>query len=104
MDTQGLEYWLKVWYKRVQPLSEGPWVLVMDNCGGQEMSINFEKLKIVLLLSRRSAKHQPLELVIMAIAKIRYRSALLSLVLVFFGRHCATNKEFPPNAGNENMA
>ena len=39
MDSDGLVDWLKWWYEEVKKKSTGPWLLIMDNCGGHESEI-----------------------------------------------------------------
>ena len=72
----------------------------MDNCGGYEVKVTFERLKIVFLPARSTAKHQALDLGVIANAKIRYRSALLSAVLNVTEKRRTTQEQFPNDSGN----
>ncbi len=59
-----------------------------------------EMLKIELLPTRSSAKHQPLDLRIIAHAHICYQSELLSAVLDVIEKRRTTNEQFTSNSGN----
>ena len=49
----------------------------MDNCGGNELDVTLPGVQIVYLPPKSTAKHQRLDLGIIAKSKIRYRSSLL---------------------------
>ena len=53
----------------------------MDNCGGYELDVTLPGVQIVCLSPMFTAEHQPLDLGLIAISKIRYRSSLLSATL-----------------------
>ena len=95
MDSKGFEYWLRVWYNPVQRTSEGPWCLLMDNCGNHEFNVTLEGLKIVFLPARSTDKHHPIDLGVIPNAKIRYRSALLSPVLNVIEKRRTTHEKSP---------
>ena len=100
MDSDGFEYWLQIWYNTVKSMSEGPWCLIMDNCGGHEVTIEYDKLTIIYLSPGSTAKHQPLELGLISHAKIRYRSALLSATLDIIEQRRSSDIVFPSTSGN----
>ena len=81
MDSKGFDHWIHSWYEEVKKLSPGPWLLLMDNCGGHELTISLEGVRIEFLPPRSTTKHQPLDLGLIGCAKIRYRSKLLSATL-----------------------
>ncbi len=64
------------------------------------MTFTYEKLQIVLLPLRSTAKHQLLDLSIIANAKTWYRSALLRSVFRVIERRRATKEAFPSNISN----
>ena len=100
MDNKGFAHWINEWYKRVQENSEGPWLLLMDNCGGHELTIQLDRVRIEFLPPRSTAKHQPLDLGLIASAKIRYRSKLLSAILDVLELRRNTNHSFKPKSAN----
>ena len=95
MDASGFEHWLNIWYTEIRKISEGPWCFLMDNCGGYGVAIAYDRLKVVFLPKKSTAKHQPLDLGIIAYAKIRYISTLLRSVLSDMEKHQLTNEHFP---------
>ena len=100
MDTDGFNDWIKGWYTEVQKRSVGPWCLLMDNCGGHEDSFSLPGVEIVLLPPRSTAKHQPLDLGLIANAKIRYRALLLSATIDVINRRQMTNQVWQKDAGH----
>ncbi len=77
MDSQGFQHWVKWWYNEVRARSNGPWLLIMDNCGGHELEFTLPGVRIELLLPRCTAKCQPLDLGFIDHSKMRYSSVLL---------------------------
>ena len=69
MDSKGFLQWINTWYEEVKKLSTGPWLLLMDNCGGQELSITLDGVRIEFLSSRSTTKHHPLDLGLIVSAK-----------------------------------
>ena len=53
----------------------------MDNCGGHELDVTLDGVRIEFLPPRSTTEHQPLDLGLIASAKIRYRSNLLNCTL-----------------------
>ena len=72
----------------------------MDNCSGHKVKVTLERLKIVSLPARSTAKHQPLDLGVIANAKIRYRSALLSAVWNVIEKRRTTQEQILNDSGN----
>ena len=72
----------------------------MDNCSGHEVDITLKRLRIVFLPARSTAKHQPLDLGVIANAKIRYRSALLSAIFNMIEKCRTTHEQFLNYSGN----
>ena len=102
MDASVFEYWFNIWYTEVRKKSEGPWCLLMDNCGGHGVTIAHDRLKVVFLPKKSTAKHQSLDLGIIAHVKIRYRSTLLRSVLSVMEKHWLANEQFPNGSRNGN--
>ena len=102
MDASGFGYWLKIWYAEVRKKSEGPWCLSMDNCGGRAATIAYHRLKVVFLPKKSTAKHQTLDLEIIAHAKIRYGSTLLKFVISVMEKRWLTNEKFHNGSSNGN--
>ena len=59
MDSKGFDDWIHWWYIEVKKNSSGPWLLIMDNCEGQEREISIPVVRIELLPPRTTAKYQP---------------------------------------------
>ena len=95
MDASDFEYWLNIWYTEVRKISEGPWCLLMDNCGRHGLTVAYDRLKVVFLPKKSTAKHQTLNLRIIAHAKIRNRSTLLRSVLSVMEKRRLANEHFP---------
>ena len=72
----------------------------MDNCGGHNVSGTLDRVRIVFLRARSTAKHQPFGLGVIAQAKILYRSTLLSAVLDVIETRRNTNRKFSSDSGN----
>ena len=51
MDGAQFKKWLNWWYSEVSKLSNGPWLLIVDNCGGHESRLSFLNLRIEFLPS-----------------------------------------------------
>ncbi len=98
MDSTKFEQWLKWWYSKVTQTSNGPWLLIIDNCGGHEHDINLPGVRIELLPPRSTAKYQPLDLGLIAHAKIRYRSLLLRMSIDVILRRTHENQPFPASS------
>ena len=73
MDTKQLTESINRWYNEVRILSDGPWCLVMDKCGGNELNITFSGVEIIYFPPRSASKHRPLDLGLIANEKIRYQ-------------------------------
>ena len=74
----------------------------MDNCGGHECSITLDGVRIEFLPPRSTTKHQPLDLGLIASAKIRYRKRLLSAVLDVMDLQRNTNHSFKEASSSGN--
>ena len=81
MDSKGFLQWIHMWYEEAKKLSNGPLLLVMDNCGGHELSITLNGVAIEFLPPRSTTKHQSLDLGLISSAKILNRTRLLREVL-----------------------
>ena len=98
MDSDGFVDWLKWWYEEVKKKSTGPWLLIMDNCGGHESEIILPGVRIELLPPRSTAKYQPLDLGLIAHSKIRYRSILLRITILVMLRRHAEDSDLPTSS------
>ena len=88
MDSDGFVDWLNWCYEEVKKKSTGPWLLIMDICGGHESEIILPGVRIELLPPRSMAKYQPLYLGLISHSKIRYRLILLRITIdVMLCRH-----------------
>ncbi len=69
----------------MRKISNGPWCLLVDNCGGHEDLSELENVEYLLLPASTTPMYQPLDLCLISMRKIRYRSLLLrSSIDVFF--------------------
>ena len=81
MDSEGFLDWINWWYGEVCKKTDGPWLLIMDDCSGHESDISLLGLRIELLPPRTTAKYQTLDLGLIAHSKMRYRSLLLRITI-----------------------
>ena len=95
MDSAGFNKWITWWYNEVKNQSPGPWLLIMDNCGGHEKDLELPGLRIEYLPPRTTAKYQPLDLGLIAHSKVRYRSALLRKSIQIILNRTASNETYP---------
>ncbi len=100
MDSDGFVHWIQIGYNEVQKLSNGPWLLLMDNCGGHELIFMLDRVRIEFLPPRSTTKHQPLDFELIASAKIRYRTKLLSAILDVMEPQRNTNHSFKESSCN----
>ena len=77
MDSVRFEKWIKWWHDEAQSHFPGTKLLIMDNCVGQNPSVDLHDVRIVTLPPRKAAKYQPLDLGIIGNWKIRNRELLL---------------------------
>ena len=80
MDCVRFEKRIK-WHNEAHSHFPGPKLLIMDNCGGHDVTANLRDLRIVILLRRSTEKHQSLDLDIIGNWKIRYRALLLRSII-----------------------
>ena len=64
----------------------------MDNCGGHELDVMPDSVRIEFLPPQSTMKHQPLDLGLISSAKIRYCSNLLNCLLDVLRMRRATNQ------------
>ena len=73
----------------------------MDNCGCHELDVTLPGIQLVYLPAKCTAKHQTLDLGVIATLRIRYRISLLSATLdVLVGRRLS-NHDIQSNKGHE---
>ena len=98
MDSNGFFNWLKWWHDQVRNQLSGPWLIIMDNCGGYELDHQISGLRIEFLPPRSTAKYQPLDLGLISHSKIRYRSSLLRNAIDILMRKMVANEIFPTDS------
>ena len=77
MDTTGFDHWIRSWHSEVKERSNGPWLLLADNCGGHSSTQNLPGVRIEKRPPNTTCKFQPLDQGLIAQSKIRYCSLLL---------------------------
>ena len=78
--------------------SNGPWLLIMDNCSGHESEIALQGLRIELLPPRSTSKHQPIDLGLIAHSNIRCRSNLLRTTNIVMLESQSGARDFPSSS------
>ena len=73
-------------------------LLIMDNCGSHGEGMNLPGLRVEFLPPKSTHKYQPLDLGIIANAKIRYRTILLRAVIDNTIRWNTGEYDFPLNS------
>ena len=99
MDSAGFDQWIHWWSSEIQKVSSGPWLLIMDNCGGHEPEILFLNIRVEFIPPGTTEKYQTLDLGLITNAKIRYRSLLILLTLEIFERLVCDDLQFKENSG-----
>ena len=74
MNTREYSTWLQLWFDEVPNVTQEEIFLIMDNCGSQKEVLNLRGLRVELLPPKPTHKYQPLDLGIIANARIRYRT------------------------------
>ena len=77
MDSSTFKEWLKFWHESVTRISDGPWVLLLDNCTGHDALPGLENVAYCFLPPNTTARFQPLDQGIISMAKTAYKSGLL---------------------------
>ena len=72
----------------------------MDNCGGHDTTMGLARVRIKFLPPKSTMKHQPLDMALIATAKIRDRSKLLSAILDIMEMKRNTNYIFKEKSVN----
>lgn len=94
IDIKGPEVWIKRWYEEVKKLSDGPWSLIMGNCGGHEVDVTLSGVHNEFKPPRTAAMHQPLELGLIEHEKILINLIYLRKKLHIMQHRRATNQVF----------
>ena len=81
MDTNEYNTWLRWWFDEVRKVTQEDILLLMDNCGSHAKGMNLTGLHAEFLPPKSTRKYQPLDLGIIANAKIRYRTIFLSVII-----------------------
>jgi len=79
MNVPGFVKWMDFWYEEVKQKSQGPYLLILDNCGGHESGIdpNRSDVRIEFLPKNSTTCAQPLDAGVIATEKGRYRKRYL---------------------------
>ena len=101
MDSTELNCWIGWWYNEVRKFTQEDVLLIMDNCGGHEIEINYPGLRIEFLPPKSTAKYQTLDLGLIGQSKIRYRSILLKQVVDNTMKWDSGEHHFPPTSNIE---
>ena len=56
MDSNGFKKWIQKWYREVNEKSDGPWFMILDNCGGHEMDVRLPGVRFEFLPQRSTVK------------------------------------------------
>ena len=99
IDGSQFEIWLNWWYNEVQKRSNGPWLLLLDNCNGHDVNIDLPGVRVEFLPPNMTSKFQPLDMGLIAQAKIRYRSKLLRAVIHIVTRRASGEHQFKDSSG-----
>ena len=99
MDSVGFEHWLHWWHGEVRKLSSGPWLLLLDNCGGHVPSTTLPGVRIELLPANTTSTYQPLDQGLISQTKIRYRSILLRRICHNAEKRRTGNHSFKNDTG-----
>ena len=78
--------------------SNGPWLLIMDNCGGHESEIALQRLRIELLPPRSTSKYQQIDLGLIAHSNMRCRSNLLRTTNIAMLESQSGARNFPSSS------
>lgn len=99
MDGEKFEEWIHGWYGDVKKVTNGPWLLIIDNWEGKEIHFNLPGVRIVYLPPNTTATYQPLDLGLILKSKIRYRSLMLRACIDCIIRMKTPNYGFKDNSG-----
>jgi len=80
MNGPGFKKWMEFWYEEVKQQSQGPYLLILDNCGGHESGIDPLRpdVRIEFLPKNSTTCAQPLDAGLISTAKSRYRKRYLT--------------------------
>ena len=81
MDSKEYTRYLQWWFGEVRKVIQEDILLIMENWGSHEEGINHPGLHVEFLPPKSTHKYQPLDLGIIAHAKIRYRTILLRAII-----------------------
>ena len=73
-------------------------MVIADNCSGHSVNAKVSDVRIITLLSRKTALHQPLGLGLIVGCKVCYRSFLLRSVISVVESKLKGNIEFRPDS------
>ena len=79
--------------------SDGPRLVIPDNCGGHELYVTFPDVRFEFLPPDSTAKYQPLDLGLIANGQIGYRSILLRCVILIIEARAAVRTNFTEDSG-----
>ena len=87
-------HWIQNSYEKFRQIPDGPWFILMGNCSGRELAVTLDRVRIEVLPSRFTMKHQTLYLGLSGTAEILDRPKLLSDVLDVMEMKRNTNHSF----------
>ncbi len=100
MDTERFIPWLQWWYSEVQKLSDGPWLLILDNCGSHIGLPELPGVTYFMLPANTTALYQPLDQGIIANTKTSYRAALLRKTIEILEQRGVADNGYRSTSGN----
>ncbi len=82
MDGDEFFAWVYWWYEEVKNKSNGPWLLILDNCSGHDELQELENVTYFFLPANTTATYQPLDQGVISQTKIKYRSIICAKLLI----------------------
>ncbi len=70
MDGDEFSAWVDWWYEEVKNISNGPWLLILDNFSRHDELQELDGVTYFFLPAKTTAKYQPLDQGIISQAKI----------------------------------
>ena len=88
-----------MWYREVKEKSDGPWLVILDNCDDHELYVSLPGVHFEFLPPRSTAKFQALDIGLIANGKIRYPSILLRCVILMIEERATGRTNFTEDSG-----
>ncbi len=100
MDSPGFTDWVHWWSEEVKKVSNGPWLLIMDNFSDRDSLPALHNVKYVFLPENTNATYQPLDEGIISKSKIKCHSKMLHETIDIVSRMQKVNHGFKSTSGN----